>query len=155
MEDIKINLTSLPYAKRSASVFWWTLIPYLILLFIIGLNTGTNGFIITLVCLIGLFLIDFYRRLSWVSYSLVKLETNDQGIYLQFYEKDELIETLINWENLSLSKGSTFTRNPRNIITFNSDSKFIASFYEMDNFTNEKIVELYESLMKLKISANK
>ncbi|MEQ1666154.1 MAG: hypothetical protein ABL927_12350 [Bdellovibrionales bacterium] len=153
MEDhnINIKLTSLPYEKRKGSIFRWTLLPYLIILIVVGFNTDYDGFVSMSGFLLLLFLLDFFRRERWIRYSLESLETDSSGINLIYLDKDNLLSTSIPWEKLSVTMGSTFTNSPRKLISFKTDSNIVASFYATDNFDNEKIKDLYHRIKKLKL----
>lgn len=150
-DNINIKLTPLPYYKRQGNTLKWTLLLYLIVLIVAGLNTDLNAFLLTTTFL-SVLLLDYSRRLRWVRYSLESLDTNSSGVNLTYYDKDNLVSTTIPWNKLSVTTGATFSRNPIKSITFRNDLDVIASFYATDNFDNEKIEDLYRKIETFKLA---
>lgn len=101
-----------------------------------------------------LFILDYLRRLRWVKYAIQNMQTDISGIKLSYYEKDNLLSTTINWDKLSISKGSTFTKNATRLITIKNDSKMVAAFYADPDtgINNNKIIEIYNNLKALKLA---
>ncbi len=150
--NIKIELTPLPYQKRKTSVFRWTLITYVFFSIVAGLSFDSNSFINIIPFIFALFIFDYLRRLMWVKYALENLKTDPEGIELSYYEKDNLLSATIPWGKLSISKGSTFTKGATRLITIKNDSKMVAAFYadHDSGIDNKKIVEIYNNLKALK-----
>jgi hypothetical protein len=143
---IHIKLSPLPYSKRRRSIFNSTILLYTIVLVAAGIYTDLKGFGLTATFLFVLFLLDYSRRLRWVRFLLERLETNSLGVKLTYYDKDNLVSTTIPWNKLSVTKGSTFSKNPTKSITFRNGESVIASFYATDNFDNEEIEVLYQKI---------
>ncbi|MES2593364.1 MAG: hypothetical protein V4608_15885 [Bacteroidota bacterium] len=151
-ERININLSPQPYQKRQQGILSWTFLLYLIILIAAGLNTSLNGFMLTTLFLGFLFVLDYSRRLRWVKYALENLDTDQSGVKLKYYDKEKLLSTTIPWEKLSMTTGTTFTKNPKKLIAFKNEKNTIASFYATDNFDNEKIEDLYKKIKTLKLA---
>jgi len=152
-DHINIKLTHQPYQKRVRSIFSWTFLLYLTIAVVAGLSTNIDGFMLTILFLALLFILDYYRRLRWVKFIMDTLETNSAGIKLSYYDKDSLISTTISWDNLKVSKGTTFTRNPIKLISIKNGQDNVASFYGNTNIDNNKIDELYRKLTELKTAS--
>lgn len=151
MTDSKINISlkSIPYKKRRTSIFWWTFLLYVFIAIVIGLSSELGAFLFIMFFLTILFAIDLSRRLKWVRYSLISLDTNEKGLLLSFYDYDELNSVTISWDKLKISRGSTFTNNSKRTITFKDGETEIATFFANSEFDNTKIDELHKKLKGL------
>ena len=154
MEDDKINikLTSIPYPERKKDILKWTLLPYIIIIIVVGLSTDLNGLLLITGFLLLLFILDYLRRLRWVRYSLESLEADFSGISLIYQDKDRILSMTIPWKKISVTRGFTFTHSPRKLISFRTDMTLVASFYATDNFNNDKIDDLYSKIKEFEIA---
>src|SRR6478672_633516 len=97
-EQINISWTPLSYQKRRTSVFRWTILPYIILAIISGLSSDLGLFLFVLFLLTILFAFDYSRRLKWVRYALLILDTDSVGVRLSYYDYEQLKTTTISWQ---------------------------------------------------------
>lgn len=151
-DKIDIKLTSVPYPERKKDIFKWTLLPYIIIIIVVGISTDLNGMLLTTGFMFLLFILDYLRRLRWVRYSLESLEADISGISLTYQDKASILSMTIPWKKLSVSRGYTFSHSPRKTISFRTEMTLVASFYATDNFNNDKIDDLYLKIQKIQVS---
>ncbi|MES2778615.1 MAG: hypothetical protein V4651_01840 [Bacteroidota bacterium] len=151
-EHLNIKLTYDSYAKRVKSTFGWTTLPYIILAIICMFKTTLNEFLLILVFLVLLFVLDYNRRLRWIRSVISTLETSSTGISLTYFEKDKPYSIVIPWNNLIVTKGSTFTKGPKKYISIKNSTEEIAVFYADTPFENNEIENLFKNLNALKIA---
>jgi hypothetical protein len=152
--NINLKLTPLPYEKRQKSIFRWTLLTYIFFSIVGGFAIDSKDFFGILPFIFILFLLDYLRRLAWVKYAIESMQTDNAGLKLSYYEKDNLLSTTITWDRLSISKGSTFTKSAARLITIKENSKMVAAFYADPDtgIDNNKIIEVYNNLKTLKLA---
>lgn len=152
IENINIKLTPKPYQNRRASVISWTILIYIFIIILVTLSSDIQILLFVIPFLVLLFIFDISRRLLWVRFALKNIETDEFCVKLKYYDKDNLLSVNISWNNLTISRSNTFTKNSRIIISFKNGMNHVASFYaDNDNsLDNCQILELYNNLNALK-----
>ena len=155
MQDNKIiySETPQPYHRRKRDLLLFNLAVFVIFLFIMGLNTDTNGFLLCATFLGVVFLLSYSVKLSQMRFAINHIESDDGGIKLFYYDKDTPQTVRIPWDKLQISMRSTFERPPRNIITFKSDDEKVATFYAPNYTVSKEYTELFRNIKELKYKA--
>jgi hypothetical protein len=149
-DRINISLTPLPYNKRRTSILRWTLLLYIFVAVVFAFSIELGAFLFFLFFLTILFALDYSRRLKWVRYALLSIETDNAGVRLSYYDQEELKSETISWDRFKISKGTTFTRSLKRILTVKDGDNKIASFYADCDLDNVKINELYKKFKDFK-----
>jgi hypothetical protein len=142
--------TPISYNKRRTTSFRWTILLYLIIAAVVGLSNSVGAFLYAVPFLAILFALDYSRRLRWVRFAINEITTDERGITLTYFDKEEFLSAKILWDRFRISKRTTFTRNPTWYITIKNGENKVATFYADDGIDNKKIIDLYKQLTELK-----
>jgi|GEM_PF-5878446 len=84
-------------------------------------------------------------------YALTNLDTDSKGLYVKYFDKDEVKEETITWAELYLDKHFSFSKPPVRAIVIGKNNQRLASFYAIHPLIDNKYIDnLCDNLQQLK-----